>query len=85
MNQEKKMAIAAIVLLVIAAVILTRYFASSKSGFKPAPTRADIAKQITDIQNDPHMPAQAKAIAIGELKAHMEGTQAQQGAPAPGK
>lgn len=35
-------------------------------------------EQIAEIQNNPHMPEQAKAIAIGQIRAH-----SRQGTPSP--
>jgi hypothetical protein len=38
-----------------------------------SPTKADIEKQISGIQNNPHMPQQAKDMAIGQIRARSAG------------
>jgi hypothetical protein len=43
------------------------------AGHEPAQPSVD--DQIKKIQDDPHMPPQAKAMAIGQLKAHGGGVQ----------
>ncbi len=72
MNKEVKMIVVAVVLLAAAVALLARYVTTGgPAKLVPAPTAADVQKQITAIQNDPHMPDQAKAAAIGQIRAHM--------------
>ncbi|MGC8668239.1 MAG: hypothetical protein ACP5VE_09015 [Chthonomonadales bacterium] len=73
MKREAKLIILALVLIVIAAGLFVRYFSASSSGTRPGATAADIEKQIADIQNNPHMPPQAKAIAINQIRSHAAG------------
>jgi hypothetical protein len=47
-------------------------------------TAQDVEKKVLEIQNDPHMPPQAKAIAIGQLRAHSRGGALSGGGAAPG-
>lgn len=73
MNRDTKLIVLALVLIVLAAGLFVRYFSSSNSGTRPGATKADIEKQIGDIQNNPHMPPQAKAIAINQIRSHAAG------------
>lgn len=74
MKKETKLAAVAAVLLILAAVLLARFYVTEGSPkYTNPPTKADIEKQIADIQNDPHMPDQAKAIAIGQLRSRSQG------------
>jgi len=52
----------------------------------PAESQASIQKQIDEIQKNDHMPAQAKAAAIGNLKSRMQNASiAGKGMNGPGK
>lgn len=74
MNKQTKLAIAAVALLVLAgAIFIVNFKNSSSANFKEPPTKADIEKQIADIQNNTHMPEQAKAAAIGQIRARSQG------------
>lgn len=77
MRRDTKLIAVAVLLIAVAAVLFARHFSSSSENTVKPPTAVEVQKQITTIQNDPHMPEQAKAIAIGQLKAHSGG----QGAP----
>jgi hypothetical protein len=59
---------------------------SDTSGFTPPPvtTQADYEKRIQTIQNDPKMPPQIKAMAIGQIRAEMNGGKANATASSPG-
>lgn len=79
MSKDSKLIAVAVVLLVIAAGLIVRHFSASQASITAPPTKADIDKRVADIQNNPNMPAQAKAMAIGQIQAHSAG----QTAPAP--
>jgi hypothetical protein len=53
-------------LLILAAFVIraTTYRTAESKQFDPPP----IAQQIQDVQNNPRIPAQAKAIVIGNLR-----------------
>jgi len=72
MNRDTKLIILAVVLIVLAVGLFARYFSSGSDRARPGGT-ADIEKQIADIQNNPHMPPQAKAIAINQIRSHGAG------------
>lgn len=70
MTRENKLAIVAITLLLAAAVIFFFTYRSTQPQFvEPDPN--ELQKRIEQIQNDPNMPPQAKAAAIGELRRRM--------------
>jgi hypothetical protein len=72
MKRDKQLLVVAVVLLLIAGGLFLRHYSASQESFTKPPTQADIEKRITDIQNDPHMPAIAKEIAIGQIRAHTQ-------------
>jgi uncharacterized membrane protein YbaN (DUF454 family) len=65
MNQ-RYLLIAAVVLILVAAVMFGRQM-TNKEGQAVAARSAE--EQIREIQNNPNMPEQAKAIAIGQIQA----------------
>lgn len=73
MTKDTKLIVVAVVLILVAVLIFARNMSSTQSAVKAPPTKAEIEKQIAEIQNNEHMPAQAKAIAIGQLRAHTGG------------
>ena len=74
MKKETKLALVAAVLIVAAVALFARYyFTEGTPKYAEPPTKADVDKQISDIQNNPNMPQQAKDIAIGQIKARSQG------------
>jgi hypothetical protein len=74
MKRETKVAIAAAALIVLAVVLFARNLLTDDSvKYSKPPTKAALEKQIAEIQKDPHMPDQAKAIAIGQIRARSQG------------
>jgi hypothetical protein len=57
----------------VAVVLFGRSYVAMQPVYRKPPTRAEIEQQIAKIEKDPHMPPQAKGIAIGMLRAHMPG------------
>ena len=67
MNRDKNLIVVAVVLLVIAGALFVNHFVKNQNQLAVPPSKADIEKQIAEIQNNPHMPDVAKAAAIGQI------------------
>ncbi len=79
MNRDTKLILVAVVLIVLAAALFARHYASSKGNtvdLTPAQKQAQMEKQIKEIQDNTHMPQRAKDMAIGQLRAHSAGASA---------
>ncbi len=66
MDNNKKVLVA-VVLLILAALIFAFQYQRTKEPPPKRVTTEDIKAEIERIQNNPHMPPQAKAIAINQL------------------
>lgn len=80
---NRKGIIVVVVLFVLAALIFGRYLWSSQQDHQlvtEAP-REQVEQRIREIEKDPNMPPQAKAIAIGQLRSRMSGGARGGGAP----
>ena len=71
MSRDAKLITAAVVAVLVAVILLARGYKSVQPSYAQPPTNAQVQKQIADIEANPHMPAQAKAAQIGQLRAHM--------------
>jgi len=66
-NNRKSWALI-IVLFAVAALLFARFIVSNAD--QPAAKLLSADERIAQIEKDPHMPPQAKAIAIGQIRAH---------------